>query len=235
MTSSGILEIDTDEGTFEIFFAPSPAASPQPALIICSEAFGVNAHMRDVAQRFARQGYNVFVPELFWRIGRKIELPYNDAGLKRAGEIAEIFDKAKGIDDIGRLVEAVRKRADCTGKIGVLGFCVGGATAYLAAVRLRLDACVSYYGKGIEDYLGEADNLRCPAALHYGGADRFIPPAVIAKVRDAFSKHANVGVYDYPGVDHGFNSEDRRAYNPEAAELAMERTLAVLERGLRTG
>jgi carboxymethylenebutenolidase len=233
MTSSDTFEISTDEGTFEVFFAAAPASSAQPALIICSEAFGVNTHMRDVAQRFALQGYQVFVPELFWRIGRKIELPYNDAGLKRAGEIAEIFDKIKGTEDIGKLVDVARKRADCTGKIGILGFCVGGAAAYLAAARLDLDACVSYYGKGIEDYLGEVSKFHCPAALHYGGADRFIPPAVIARVRNAFAANANVGIYEYPGVDHGFNSEDRRAYNPDAAKLAMERTLAVLERGLR--
>jgi carboxymethylenebutenolidase len=225
--------IATNDGTFEVFVVATQAAAKRPALIICSEAFGVNDHMRDVAERFAHQGYNVFVPELFWRIERKIELPYNDAGLKRASEIADSFHKVKSTEDIGKLVDVARNRQDCTGKIGILGFCVGGAAAYLAAVRLGLDACVSYYGKGIEDYLEEAAKFNCPAVLHYGGADRFIPPAVIAKVRNAFSANANVEIFEYPGVDHGFNSEDRRAYNPDVAKLAMQRTLAVLDRGLR--
>jgi carboxymethylenebutenolidase len=181
--SSNTVGIATNDGTFDVFVVAAEAAAKpkRPALIICSEAFGVNDHMRDVAERFAHQGYNVFVPELFWRIERKIELPYNDVGLKRASEIAESFHKVNGTEDIGKLVDVVRNRQDCTGKIGILGFCVGGAVAYLAAVRLGLDACVSYYGKGIEDYLDEAT----------------------------------------------------RAYNPGVANLAMQRTLAVLNRGLR--
>lgn len=221
-------------GQFDIYVSVSPGAGKKPALIICSEAFGVNSHMRSVADRFAEKGFAVFVPELFWRIERHVALPYDEAGLKRASELADAYDKQKGVDDMAKVVSFVRGRNDVTGKIGILGFCVGGAAAYLAAARLGLDACVSYYGKGIEDYLGDAATLTCPTVLHYGGSDRFIPPATIAKVREGLKGCPDVEIYDYPGVDHGFNSEDRRAYNADVARLAMTRTMAALDRGLRS-
>jgi carboxymethylenebutenolidase len=201
---------------------------PKPGLIICSEAFGVNAHIRSVADRFANIGYLVVVPDLLWRIEPNLEIAYNEAGLKRASEIADIFDKDAGAADVERALGQVRQRTDCNGKVGVLGFCIGGAVAYLAAVRSPLDACISYYGKGVENYLGEAQALTCPTVLHYAGADRFILPSTVADVRRGLTAKRNVEIYDYPGVDHGFNSEDRKAYNRAVAELAMQRTLRVL-------
>ena len=208
-------------------------AEPKPGLIICCEAFGVNSHMRLFADQFATHGYVVVVPDLLWRIEPGMEITYNEAGLKRASEIAEIFDKNRGADDVQRTMDQLRRRGDCNGRIGVLGFCIGGAVAYLAAARSDVGACVSYYGKGIEQYLDEADAITCPTVLHYAGADRFIPFSVVADVQRALASKANIEVFDYPGVDHGFNSEDRRAYNPEVAKLAMERTLNVLSRGLQ--
>jgi carboxymethylenebutenolidase len=91
---------------------------------------------------------------------------------------------------------------------------------------------VSYYGKGIEQYLAEADRIRCPMALHFGAADRFIPPPVIDRIASGVAHKPNIAVYVYPGVDHGFNSEDRPAYNAEVAKVAMQRTLAVLNKGV---
>jgi carboxymethylenebutenolidase len=232
MMNASSVQTVTNDGAFDVHIVTPPAVTKRPALIICSEAFGVNSHMRDVAERYSRHGYCVFVPDLLWRIQRGIELPYNEAGLKRASEIADEFDKLKGADDVAELVDVIRDRPDCTGKIGIIGFCVGGTVAYLAAARSGLDACVSYYGKGIDDHLDEAAKFICPAVLHYGGADRFIPPTAVAKVRSGLAGNKNVEIYDYPGVDHGFSSEDRRAYNKDVASLAMERTLAVLGRGL---
>src|SRR5262249_60747089 len=107
--------------------------------------------------------------------------------------------------------------------------------AYVTAARSNIDACIAYYGKGIEQYLDEAEAISCPTVLHYAGADRFIPPSVIADVRRAVASKRNFEVFEYPGVDHGFTSEDRRAYNPDAANFAMERTLNVLTRGLQLG
>lgn len=231
--ASETIEVATGNGSTLTAYLSTPGSDPMPGLIICSEAFGVNSHMRSIADRFAQRSYAVVVPDLFWRIEPRIELPYNEAGLKRASEIADTFDKEKGVEDLAAIVTALRRRRECNGKVGILGFCIGGAAAYLAAARLSLDAMVSYYGKGIEDYLSDAASLTCPSILHYAGADRFIPPTVVARVRTALAPLKNIQIFEYPGVDHGFNSEDRRAYNPEVAKLAMERTLDVLNNGLR--
>ena len=163
-----------------------------------------------------------------------MEIAYNEAGLKRASEIADAFDKDRGAEDVGRTLDQLRQRKDFNGKAGVVGFCIGGAVAYMAAARLKIDACVSYYGKGIEQHLDEAYKVTCPTVLHYAGADRFIPPSIVADVRQALGSKKNIEIYNYPSVDHGFNSEDRRAYNPDVAKLAMERTLKILSRGLQT-
>jgi carboxymethylenebutenolidase len=227
------MKISAESGqTFEAYVA-AENPGPKPGLIICSEAFGVNSHMRSIADRFASRGYVVVVPDLLWRIEPGMEIAYNEAGLKRGSQIADTFDKDRGADDLKRTLDQLRQLPDCNGRVGVLGFCIGGAMAYLAATRSNVDACVSYYGKGIEDYLDEAGAITCPTVLHYAGADRFIPPSVVAHVRGALAFKPNVDVFDYPGVDHGFNSEDRRAYNPEVAKLAMQRSLDVLARGLQ--
>jgi carboxymethylenebutenolidase len=208
-------------------------ATKRPGLLICTEVFGVNSHMRAVADRFAAAGYVVLVPDLFWRIEPGMEIPYDEAGLKRGSEIVAAFDVDRGVEDLGSALKALRQRPECSGKVGVVGFCVGGALAYLAAARLGVDAAVSYYGKGIEERLPEAAKIACPLMLHYGGADRFIPEAVVDRVEAALSAKPNVEIFRYPGVDHGFNSEDRRAYNPELAARAMQRTLRLLDGALK--
>ena len=223
-----------DGGSFAAYLTSSDEAA-RPGLVICTEVFGVNAHMRSVADRFAAQGFTVLVPDLFWRIEPGMEIPYNPEGLKRGSEIVARFDMERGAEDLGQAVKTLRQSKQCNGKVGVVGFCVGGALAYLAATRHGADAAVSYYGKGIEQYLAEVDRIRCPTVLHFGGKDRFIPQEIIDRIAAAVARKPNIEVYTYPGVDHGFNSEDRAAYNAEVAKLAMQRTLAVLNAGLRGG
>lgn len=224
------LTVHLDNGTSLDAYMASAATSQKacPALVICPEVFGVNRHMRSVADEFAQRGLLVVVPDMFWRFEPNMEIPYDEAGLKRGSEILEAFDVELGARDLGHVVDQVRKYPACNGKIGVLGFCIGGTLAYLAATRFGVDAAVAYYAKGIESRLDEAGKLSCGMVLHYGEADRFIPPAVIESVRAALASHPEVEIYTYPGVDHGFNSNDRKAYNPEAATLAMSRTLKLL-------
>lgn len=226
------MKILAEDGVTFDAYVSSSGGGPKPGLIVCTEAFGVNSHMRSVADGFARRGFLVVVPDLLWRIEPGMEIAYNEAGLKRGSEIAAAFDKDRGAEDVQQTLDQVRHLQDCNGKVGILGFCIGGAVSYLAAARSGLDACISYYGKGIEDHLDEASSITCPTVLHYGGADRFIPPSVVTRVRVKLAPIKNIEVFDYPGVDHGFNSEDRRAYNPAVARLAMERTLKALNQGL---
>lgn len=229
-------EIDIPAGTNSKFYAHVDTdGAPRPALIVCPEVFGVNPHMRNVAARLAAAGYMAVVPDLYWRVEPRLEIPYDEAGLRRGSEILSAIDADLGAQDLIRVIEAVRAHPGCNDKVGVLGFCIGGTLAYLAAVRARVDAAVGYYAKGVERFLDEAPALSCPLMLHYAGADRFIPPSTVHAVRDALACDPKVEVFDYPGVDHGFNSDDRRAYDPEIARLAMSRTLALFARTLSAG
>ena len=222
-------EIAAENGKTFRAYVTTHREERKPGLIVCAEAFGVNSHMRALADRYAAMGFTVIVPDVFWRIEPDMELPYTEEGLKRASENLALFDRDHGVADIRRTIDALRAMPECNGKVGIIGFCIGGALAYLAAARLGVDACVSYYGKGIEDHLDEADKVNCPSVLHYGGADRFIPEHVVARVRSSLAHKPNIRIFSYPGVDHGFNSEDRKAYHAEAARIAAERTNLVLD------
>jgi carboxymethylenebutenolidase len=226
------VKIESRDGGAFTGYSSSVDDTARPGLVICTEVFGVNAHMRSVADRFAEQGFAVLVPDLFWRIEPGMEIPYDQAGLKRGSEIVAAFDMERGAEDLGQAVSALRQSRQCNGRVGVVGFCVGGALAYLAATRVGVEAAVSYYGKGIEQYLAEGERIRCPVVLHFGAKDRFIPQPVVERIAAALAHKSNIQVYSYPGVDHGFNSEDRPAYNAEVAKLAMQRTLAVLNEGV---
>lgn len=215
-------------------YAANVDDAPKPCVIICPEVFGVNSHMRSVADGFAAKGFLAVVPDLFWRIEPGLEIPYDNAGLKRGSQILLQFDAELAAADVGLVMAAVRQMSGCSGKVGVLGFCVGGTVAYLAATRLDTDAAVGYYAKGVERHLDESSQLRCDLVLHYGEKDRFIPAEVVQQVEDGLRGHNGVEIYVYPGVDHGFNSNDRRAYDPVSATLAMARTMALLDRTLRS-
>lgn len=231
MTQSQLRIAAEDGGSFAGYLSTADGGR-KPGLVICTEVFGVNSHMRSVADRFAASGFATLVPDLFWRIEPGMEIAYDEAGLKRGLEILRAFDLDRGVADLGKAVALLRARPECDGRVGVVGFCLGGAVAYLAAARLAVDAAVSYYGKGIEDRLDEASRINCPLLLHFAGADRFIPQEVVARIGDAIGDRPNVAIHVYPGVDHGFNSEDRRAYDRDAAGSAMERTLATLQAAL---
>jgi carboxymethylenebutenolidase len=230
---SSRITIKADDGASFNAYVSTTGAARRPALIICPEVFGVNPHMRSVADKFAAAGYLAVVPDMFWRIEPDLEIPYDDAGLKRGSEILKQFDCSLGAKDLGLVVGEVLARPDCSGKVGVVGFCVGGTLAYLAATRLGVDAAVGYYAKGVEDYLNEVASAECGLLLHYGEADRFIPPPIVHKVEAALAGKPNAQVFTYAGVDHGFNSNDRRAYNAEAAGIAMARTMRLLDRALK--
>ena len=137
-------------GSFKGYVAV-PAAGKGPGIVLCQEIFGVNASMRAVADYYAEEGYVVVAPDLFWRQVPGIELGYTEADYKFAFELYKGFNEDKGTEDVGAALAALRALPEFAGKVGVLGFCLGGKLAYLAACRLKDVACaVAYYGVGIE-------------------------------------------------------------------------------------
>jgi carboxymethylenebutenolidase len=136
------------------------------------------------------------------------------------------FDKNKGVEDLEAAVTHLRGLSDCTGKVGSVGFCLGGLLAYLMVCRTSVDASVGYYGVNIQDHLDEAQKITAPLMLHRAGQDEFVPPEALEKVHEGLKSHPMVTMHDYPEDGHAFARPGGKNYNVTAARIADERTLA---------
>ena len=227
MTASSVIIQARDGGSFSAYVA-KPASGRCAALVLLHAILGANQELRDLADRFAAQGFVVLLPDLFWRIAPGIELGTSEADLQKAFAYSAQFDPDKGAEDICATVAVARGLPGTTGRVGALGHCLGGKLAYLAATRCGVDAAVGYYGVGIENLLGESDRATCPIMLHFGGADRYVPIAAVNQIRAHFAQRPEVEIHLYPEAEHGFSSAGRPFYNKAAADLAQSRTAAFL-------
>ena len=226
---STYIEIDSgDVRTFRGYLAV-PASGHGPGIVLCQEIFGINAHMREVADFYAEEGYVVLAPDLFWRTAPGIELGDTGDDMQRAFGLYQAFDVEAGVADIGRSVAALRALPACDGPVGALGFCLGGKLAYLAAARCGVDAAVGYYGVGIEQDLGLVDSIRCPIALHFAELDDFCPPAARAQVVEAFRGKAGAQLFSYPGVGHAFARTNGDHFDKPSALMAHQRSIALFK------
>jgi carboxymethylenebutenolidase len=201
-----------------------PAGEPFAGLVVVQEAFGVNRHIRWVADGYAKDGFLAVAPALFDRVERGLELGYEGEELQRGLTLARQINLADGIKDIAAALRYVRQQ---TGKrAGVIGYCLGGSMAWLTATRLDPDAAVGYYGGNIPEFA--AEKLSAPVMLHFGKLDQHIPKPAVEKVQAA---HPEVPIFWYD-AGHGFNCNDRSAYNAAAAKLARERSLEFLRKHL---
>jgi len=193
-----------------------PDGEPLGALVVIQEIFGVNAHMRDVADGYAREGFVALAPAMFDPVEPDVELGYGSAGFQRGRELVN----ALGIDRAVAITDAAARHLHADGlPVGAVGFCWGGTIAYLANTRLGLPA-VSYYGARTVAFLGEA--LRAPMMFHFGAQDESIPAADIAAHS---ASHPDALVHVYAG-GHAFNRDvDPQHFVPESARLARRRTL----------
>ena len=202
-----------------------PAGKSRGGIVVVQEIFGVNAHVRSVADVFAANGYTAIAPAFFDHVESNVELGYDATGFARGrtlvGEIS--FDLA--IQDVASAAEAIKS----AGRIGVVGYCWGGSVALLAATRLGLPA-VSYYGARNVQFLGEKP--KAPVQFHFGERDTSIPAEAVQRHRDALP---DMEIYTYP-ADHAFNRDvDPSHYDAASAKLALERTLAFFARNLAAG
>ena len=193
-----------------------PVGAARGGVVVVQEIFGVNDHIRRVADGYAADGYRVIAPALFDRVRPGIELGYTDADIAEGRKIRGQLTFEQALAD----VEAARKALG-DGNIGIVGYCWGGTVTWLAAARLPgFAAAASYYGGGIGQFAVE--HPRCPTQCHFGEKDHAIPLSEVAAVRDA---NPAVEVYTYP-AGHGFNCDARASFDAAAAKLARERTLA---------
>ena len=228
------LTLSTPDGAFKALMKTPAGVGPFPAVVVIQEIFGVNHTMRQVADALAAQGFIAVVPDLFWRFEPGIELDdRKPEELARAFELFPLFDVDKGVEDVATTLAATRALALCNGKVGAIGYCLGGLLAFLTATRTDADAVVSYYGVNIHTFTGEAEKLARPLLLHIAGNDGFVPPAAQEKIVADLKNHPQVEIERYPGRDHAFAREGGDNFNSADAAKANARTLAFLNANLK--
>ncbi len=222
------IDIDVGDGGRAGGYLSLPPKGAGPGILLVQEIFGVNAHIRAVADQYAMDGFVVLAPDVFWRAEPRVDLGYGDADRERGFALMKQLDVGRAVADLAAAVAALRARPECTGRVAALGFCMGGLLAYLCAADAGVDAAVCYYGGGIPDRLAAAPRIRVPVLFHFAGEDAHIPLAGVEKVKAEFSRHPGSAVHVYAGVGHGFNCWERAAYNQQAAALARGRSLSFL-------
>ena len=225
-----IAALDGD-GIFNAYLA-EPKGAPKAAIIVIQEIFGVNPGIRKKADDWAAKGYLALAPDMFWRFKPGYDVdPDVPEQMKDAFEVRKQFDADKGVADVEACLREARARIG-GGKVGVVGFCLGGSVAYLAATRTDADASVGYYGGQIAQSLGEAHAIARPLMLHFGGEDAHITPDIVATIRAALEGNAHVAIHDYPGVGHGFADTFGIRRDEAAAQHADARTESFFEAAL---
>lgn len=220
-------------GSFRAYLA-TPAGGRGPGLVMLQEIFGVNATLRRLADDYAEEGYTVLVPDLFWRQTPGLELSYGPEDREQALACYRAFDMDLGLQDIQTALTAMRTQAGVceavqAGKVGVIGYCLGGSLAYLAACRTDCDAAVGYYGVGIEKQLDAMATLQCPLTLHIPAQDALCPPPAQAAIAQALAGRDGVQVHIYPDADHAFARPGGVHYHKPSALMAHQRSVAMLK------
>lgn len=210
-----------DGHEFDAWLTPATGTA-RGAILVLQEIFGVNAHIRAVTDGFAAEGYVAIAPSLFDRVRRNVELDYSEKSVEQGRGYVLQLKEPEILADLTACINVVRRN----GPVGTVGYCWGGSLSYLAACTLPVRASVAYYGTRIVQLLDRRPHV--PVQYHFGARDRTIPPEAIDRIRAAHPQ-GEFHVYD---ADHGFNCDQRGAYDAAAAQLARERTLAFLAKNL---
>ncbi|HEY5790577.1 MAG TPA: dienelactone hydrolase family protein [Gammaproteobacteria bacterium] len=218
MTQGTVIELEADDGHRLAGWLAEPEA-PRAGVVILQEIFGVNAHIRALVERYAAHGYRALAPALFDRAERGVELGYDQVEAGRS--IVAGLDLEKVVMDIA----AATDRAQFGNGVAVVGYCWGGALAYVAAGELPVDCAVDYYGTRVLEWLQRRPH--CPVLFHFGADDPTLPPAAVQRIGAA---NSHCPAYVYPGAGHGFNCDQRASYHAESAALAEQRTLEFIAR-----
>jgi len=232
MARGSTIDITGADGARFSAYLARPAQGSGPGLVLVHEILGLNDFMRDMADRLAEEGYVCLVPDLYARLETGVDLGYSEVDVGRAQALRARFDVEQGLRDIAATAEALRARTEQCGKLGIIGWSMGGLLATLAAARLDFACAVSYYGVGLEGHGAELAQLRCPVLLQLGDADAKIPAAAREALTGALAAQAHTELHLYPGCGHGFANPAHGNYDKPAAMMAYSRTVALLRREL---
>ena len=230
------VNLNSPDGFTLPVYVARPAAPPRGAIVVLQEIFGVNDHIRAVADRYAAEGYLAVAPSTFARVEPEVEMGYSDADMAAGMTLKQRVENRPGAGVLSDIQSAIDYAALEAGgsvsaaKVGIVGFCWGGLLAWRSACELRgLDAAVCYYGGGMTTQAESERKPRCPVLAHFGKKDHFIDAATVPPFARA---HPDVQVHLYD-ADHGFNCDQRGSYDPAAADQARERTHAFFAEHLR--
>jgi len=203
-------------------YVAEPSGTPKGALVLVMEIFGVNSHIRQTADGYAADGYLVIAPAFFDRVQRGLDVGYTPPDIEMA---RGLMQKMK-FDDALKDVEVAKKHVASAGKVGIIGYCWGGALSFKSACNVDGLACaVAYYGGAIPSMIDEKP--KCPVMFHWGETDASIP---LEKAKEVAAAHKGEIHHFYPGSGHGFNCDQRGSFNAEAAGVARGRTLEFLRK-----
>jgi carboxymethylenebutenolidase len=218
------ITIEGRDGAFGAYMA-RPKTLPAPAVVVLQEIFGVNADIRKTSDELAEQGFLAVAPDLFWRREPGLDLNHwSDAEWKKGLALYAAYDRDKGVRDIVTTADAAGQLEGASGKVGVMGFCLGGLMTFLTAAREKIDAAVAYHGGETEKYLNEADKITAPMLMHLAEEDEFISKEAQTEIKAALSNKPNVEIFSYPGCNHAFARHTGTHYNAAAAAKANGRT-----------
>ncbi|MGH1398641.1 MAG: dienelactone hydrolase family protein [Alphaproteobacteria bacterium] len=222
-----------DGDAFSAYIA-LPEITPAPAIIVIQEIFGINADIREKCDELAREGYIAIAPDLFWRIEPEIELIDSiEEQLQRAFELFGEFNQETGLEDLKTTLGYAHNMKECNGKVGAIGYCLGGKLAYMLSTASDIDASVSYYGVAIETMLGDKEHITTPLMLHIAGNDEYVPPEAQTQIITAFQNYPHVETHQYAGQDHAFTRINGTHYDESATALANNRTTTFLNKNLK--
>jgi carboxymethylenebutenolidase len=212
-----------DGHEFRAWLAAPPGAA-RGAVVIVQEIFGVNSHIRAVTDGYAAEGYVAIAPSLFDRVRKGIELGYTQPEVQEGFGYAQQLKPEQTLQDLGAALAVVKH----AGRVGMVGYCWGGKLTYMAACDLPIACGVAYYGGSTTQCLDKKP--KCPMMYHFGAEDTHIPMSDVEKIKAANPQ----GIFHiYQGAGHGFNCDQRASYNPQAAALALARSVAFFAQHLR--
>ncbi len=232
MSNSWISVDSVSGGAFKAYVSLPPAGFG-PGLLVIQEIFGVNEHIKAVCDQYASDGFVAVAPDIFWREKTLTDLSYDSESVKAGKKLFENLNIHLTASDLQRTVEAIRHIPSCNGKVGSVGFCMGGLLSFVSAARAGVDSAVSYYGVGLDKYFDLLQDITCPLLFHFAENDESISIPTFNKIKNKFCKKKDVRIILHKDVSHGFNCWKRESWNQTAAATARGQTLVHLMESLK--
>ena len=220
MASADITYTTRNNETFDGYLSSPDGGGKYPGILLITAIFGIDDEMKEISDAWAADGFVVSTPDIFWRV-----TPGPTADMEVAFARYEAFDADQGMLDIEDLMNDLKSRPECNGKVAVLGFCFGGRYAHLAAARLGADAAGSYHGTRIGEHLDEVDNVACPVSFHFGGEDPFVPMEEVNAIAAAYVGHDNAEIVTHAGASHNFAMPYKEGYVADVAKTSRDAVL----------